>query len=264
MAGHGAALRVAHADDVAAGVVGLAQGRGPLVVGDPGLAAADQAARAELAEREPDLGVAVVVGAGRGELDAVGVGDDLLGEAVARGVRRRGLGVDVGRDALVAGDVDAGLAIDAAKGALLEDIIKGVVVPLGADARGGGLGTGFDVEHVRGGAANGLDAGGGRLDLEGVQLAGENTAGAAGLAGEELELACLVLLAEVVAAGECRGLGPGVAGVFVALLGEAAEFPASGVVPAVADAVAGRAGPGRVCVGFVRLHEHRGRGRGSR
>jgi hypothetical protein len=103
--------------------VGLAHGRGPLIAGDPGLAAAHDAAGAELAEREADLGVAVVVVAGRRELDAVGVGDDLLGEAVARGVRRGRLRVGVGGDALVAGDVGAGLAVDEAEGAFLEDVI---------------------------------------------------------------------------------------------------------------------------------------------
>jgi hypothetical protein len=73
--------------DVAVGVVGLAQRVSPIVspaiqVSVRATAAADR----DLTEREALLGLAVVVGAGRGELHAVCVHHDLLGDAVARAV----------------------------------------------------------------------------------------------------------------------------------------------------------------------------------
>jgi hypothetical protein len=76
-------LGVADAGDVAVDVVGLAQRREPVLAVGPGLGARDQAAAGDLSEREALLGLAVVVGARRGDLDAVAVGHDDLGGEVA-------------------------------------------------------------------------------------------------------------------------------------------------------------------------------------
>jgi hypothetical protein len=224
-----------------------------LAVG-PGLGAGDKAAAGDLPEREALLGLAVVVGARRRDLDAVAVGHEDLGGEVLGAVRvgRRGVG---GRgDALVAGQVGAGLRVDAAHRALLDDVAGGVVVPLGADAGGGVLGAALDVVGVRGRAAGGADARGERFGLDRMLRADEDAVRVGGGLLEELEAEGLVVAAEVVAARGDRRRGVAVAVAGVRVLGEAAQLAALGVVPAVARVVVRGSSPG-VAVALDGVHQ---------
>ena len=99
------------------------------------------------------------------------------------------------------------------------------------------------MQDVGGDATDGADAGCGRGDVELVQLADEDATGARRLGGEELELAGLVILAEIIMVGDRRGLARRVADGQLAQLGEATELAAGRVVPAVSDATLGDARP---------------------
>jgi hypothetical protein len=124
----------------------------------------------------------------------------------SRGPSSIGCRVGVGGDALVAGEVGAGLAIDAAEGALFEDVGPASWSHSVRTRTAAVLGARFEVKGVRRGAPDRADARRGRVDRERVDLADEDAARAAGLGGEELEAAGLVVLAEVVAARDGGGV----------------------------------------------------------